>query len=394
MGQSVNALPPRDDVRAAGTASGAQYRPLGSVRAMAWQDMRSPQQIGRWQALARCSVQPNPFCEHWFLLPSLEALDPRGTVKLLCLEVDGQLAGLMPLCRQTSYYGHPLPHMRNWLHANAFSGQPLVAAGMEALFWREVLAWCDSHAGTSLFLHLQQLPGDGVQHEALKLLVASEERPAATVLDEARAMLATSLDAETYLGQSLTQKKRKELRRQQRRLGEEGELETRRSRDARGVDEWIEEFLALETAGWKGRAGSALASGDATATMFRQTMRAAAELGRLERLSLMLDGKPVAMLATLLAAPGAYSFKTAFDEDYARFSPGVLLQLENLAIIGDPEIAWVDSCAVEDHKMIDHLWREKRRMASHSIGIGGGVRRSIFGQLARHETGKQPRGIT
>ena len=374
-------------------AGEANYRPVGSVRALDWQAMHSPQQIGRWEALARCASQPNPFYEHWFLLPSLKVFDPRGSVKLLCLEVDGQLAGLMPVQRNASFNGYPLPHIRNWLHANAFCGQPLVAAGMEALFWREVLAWCDRHAGSRLFLHLMQQPGEGVLHEALKLLLESEERPATTVQDEERAMLQTTLDAESYLQQSLTQKKRKELRRQQRRLGEEGTLEITRTRDGEDADAWIDSFLQLEASGWKGRAGSALVADGDTARMFRATMRAAAARGKLERLTMTLDGKPVAMLATLLSPPGAYSFKTAFDEDFARFSPGVVLQVENLALAEDNAVGWIDSCAVQVHKMIDHLWRQRRRMSGHSIAIGGAIRRTIFCQLSRRETVKPAGGI-
>ena len=79
------------------------------------------------------------------------------------------------------------------------------------------------------------------------------------------------------------------------------------------------------------------------------------------------------MLANFLTAPGAFSYKTAFDEDYARFSPGVLLQRENLALLERDGIDWVDSCAAQDHPMIDHFWRERRVIQRRSIGIAGGL---------------------
>ena len=393
MAIKAHAKPLRAVEREAGKPSGSEYRPVGQMRVREWQEMRNPAQIGRWQALAQCAIQPNPFYEHWFLLPSLAAHDGGGQVKLLCLEVDGQLAGMMPIRRQSSYYGYPLPHIRNWLHSNAFCGQPLIAPGVEVLFWREMLKWCDAQAGSGLFLHLTHMPTCGVQHQALKLLLSSQERPAATVAREERAMLATRLSAESYLEKSLSQKKRKEFRRQRRRLGEEGDLQVVCSRDGEDVANWAEQFLQLELGGWKGEAGSALACDSANAAMFRQVLEGAAQEGKLERLTLNLNDKPIAMLATLLSAPGAFSFKTAFDEQFSRFSPGVLLQLENLALAEDPDIDWVDSCAVEDHKMIDHLWREKRPMACHSIGIGGALRRSIFEKLVKRETGMPAGGI-
>jgi hypothetical protein len=127
--------------------------------------------------------------------------------------------------------------------------------------------------------------------------------------------------------------------------------------------------------------------------MFHQSLHGAAARGRLERLTLSLDGAPIAMLATFLTPPGAFSFKTAFDERYGRYSPGVLLQRENLAILGRADIAWSDSCAAADHPMIDHIWRERRAIGRLSIAIGGSLRRSVFALLARVELGRQPTGI-
>ncbi|HSF12608.1 MAG TPA: GNAT family N-acetyltransferase, partial [Erythrobacter sp.] len=132
--------------------------------------------------------------------------------------------------------------------------------------------------------------------------------------------------------------------------------------------------------------GSALASAPDTRAFFAETLAGAAAAGRLERLALRLDGRAIAMLANFITAPGAYSFKTAFDEDYARFSPGMLLQLENLALLERPGVQWADSCAVEGHPMIERLWRDKRRMVSRNIAIGGPMRRAAFRLLKAYET--------
>ncbi len=349
--------------------------------------------IARWDELARDAGEPNPFYESWYLLPSLRLFDPDGEVELLWLEAGGRLVGLLPLRRERRYYGHPLPHWRNWLHANMFLGSPLVARGFEAAFWRAALAWCDRNTGAGLFLHLAQVPGEGPHAQALVRVVEETRRPAATVLREERAMLDSALTAEAYLEQSLGGKKRKELRRQHRRLGEEGELAVVRSSGAEDIEGWGEEFLALEESGWKGKAGSALACELATRILFLEVLEGAARRGRLERLAVRLDGKPLAMLASFLCPPGAFSYKTAFDEAFARYSPGVLLQCENLAVLERPEIGWSDSCAAADHPMIDHIWRERRPIARYNLAIGGIARRLLFRALAARETGRGARGI-
>jgi CelD/BcsL family acetyltransferase involved in cellulose biosynthesis len=200
-------------------------------------------------------------------------------------------------------------------------------------------------------------------------------------------MLQSDLSPEDYFNASMAAKKRKELRRQHKRLSESGTLRFHRYADDYKIDQWCDDFLALEQAGWKGREGSALACDPATASLFRIAMHGGSARGRVERLSLSLDGKPIAMLVNFLAAPGSFSFKTAFDEDYARFSPGVLLQHENLALLARNDIAWSDSCAAADHPMIERIWREKRTIVRASIGIGGNLRRSLCRQILRAEAG-------
>ena len=127
--------------------------------------------------------------------------------------------------------------------------------------------------------------------------------------------------------------------------------------------------------------------------MFKEALFGAASQSRLERLTLALNDEPIAMLANFITPPGAFSYKTAFDERYARYSPGVLVQRENLELLGNPAIDWCDSCAAADHPMIDHIWRERRPIGRLSIAIGGRVRRALFAQLVRAELGRNPAGV-
>ncbi|VWX51406.1 GNAT family N-acetyltransferase [Novosphingobium sp. 9U] len=357
----------------------------GTLACVPWQSLAEPEQVAAWDTLATQTSEPNPFFESWYLLPSLRHLGTESQVQVLRVDVAGQLAGLLPIVRQSRYYRHPFPNLANWLHPNAFCGAPLVSAGAEVPFWQAVLRWADENAGAALFLHLRDLPLGGPLHAALQAVLATSNRQAEIVHREERALLASELTPEAYWDASLSGKKRKELRRQANRLADEGAVQFHRCTDAAGLELWTAQFLALEQAGWKGHAGSALACSPATAALFTESLAGAAERGRLERLTLTLDGRPIAMLATFLSPPGAFSFKTAFDEGFARFSPGVLLQRENLAILSNPEIAWTDSCAAADHPMIDHIWRERREVGRISIAIGGAARRFAFRQIVRHE---------
>ncbi len=351
-----------------------RVRPQGIV----WRDFGPTQRAGLRNLIAHAS-QPNPFYEDWHLFPSLEALDPHGHVIIWYLEdAEGAPLGLIPLQRQATYYGRPLPHWRNWMHANCFLGAPLVRKGSEAQFWGELFEWLDGAASLPIFLHLAGLPLDTALAAALDTCLAGSARRGRRVHIEERAMLRSSLAPQEYLEDVLSTKRRKELRRQRRRLEELGAVETQYQHDGRGLNRWIESFLLIEAAGWKGNKGTAAANDAAKTAILTKALHGAAACGRLERRALLLDGEPIAMLASFRTPPGAFSYKTAFREDYARFSPGVLLQVENLDSLADPGIDWVDSCACEDHPMIDHMWRERRRIARYSVGIGGSARQALF----------------
>lgn len=358
-----------------------------------WRDCADARAVAQWDALAGAAAEPNPFLESWYLLPALAAHDPQNRVRLMVLEQDGQWLGLLPIKPQPRYYRWPIPVICTWDHGNQFLGVPLVRRGREAQFWRALLERLDQRPGRALFAHFPDLPLDGPLHAALLRVCAETGRTCAVVHREERAMLASPLSPESYLEQSLSGKKRKELRRQFARLAERGTVTVERRTDGEGLAQWTEDFLALEAAGWKGTAGSALACDPATARLLREALPGAAARGRLERLALRLDGRPIAMLATFTTAPGAFSFKTAFDESLARFSPGVLLQRENLNLLAREGIAWCDSCAGKDHPMIDHLWRERRAIGRVSLAIGGPLRRALFNGLLIAELGRQPTGL-
>ena len=378
-----------------GNAPLAAGDPLHSgLRLLTLADIQQAEFLAAWQRLVAHAAEPNPFFEPWFLIPALQQWGAAEGAAVKAWFADGRLAGLMPMARAADYYGHRMPHVAGWLHANAFCGAPLIAAGHEDAFWRELLAHFDRWPRRAMFLHLPKLPADGPAVAALDRVLAARPRPHYTAQQESRALLSGDVTAAAYLEAAMSAKKRKELRRQHNRLAEEGALTFERLEDGAGIPAWTDEFLTLEAAGWKGAGGSALASAPGTRDFFSQALAGAAAAGRLERLALRLDGRAVAMLANLITAPGAYSFKTAFDEDYARFSPGMLLQLENLALLERPDIAWADSCAVEGHPMIERLWRGQRRMISRNIAIGGPLRRAAFRLLMAYETRPRPSNQT
>ena len=347
----------------------------------------SPDLATAWDRLAGEASEPNPFAERWCLQSALHLLDPERQARLIMVRdgSDGPVIGVMPIAPAEHYGRLPLRHVAGWAHPNHFHGAPLVRAGFESLFWSILLGWCDAAPWARTLLQVPRLTEDGPLHRALVDEARVRGGEAAIVHREERALLESRLSPDDYWDAAVRAKKRKELRRQANRLAEQGAVGFRRWRTGEALNPWIDAFLALEARGWKGRAGSALASHSETEAWFRAVLTGAADAGRLDMRALDLEDRPLAMLVNFLCPPGGFSFKTAFDEDYARFSPGVLLQQANLDLLEVPKIAWVDSCAAPGHPMIDSVWRERRSLVWMNVPLSAPADRLRFAVLGKAE---------
>lgn len=381
---AVTAIPGENEVRArvpARFAAVADVAPTMHVRVTSATDIDDSLRQA-WADLAADAAEPNSFAEAWFVEPGLRALSAPGDVRLLHVWSGSRLAGIVPLTTEDKYGRVPFSHVENWKHANSFLGTPLIRRGVEVAVWAQVLGSLDAAEWAPGFLHLDGLVEHGPVHDGLIAAATALSRPCDTVYREVRALLASQLSPEAYYADTVRKKKRKELGRLARRLGDLGTVSSQTLDDAADLTGWCDAFLALEHAGWKGRAGSSLASEPAKERFFREALAGAFAAGRLEFRRMDLDGRPIAMLVNFIAPPGSFSFKTAFHEDYARFSPGVLIQLDNMALLERDDIDWMDSCAAQDHPMIDSLWGERRAVVRVTVPLSG-LRRGAAFKVAR-----------
>lgn len=344
---------------------------MASHTAFAAARANSPAQRARWADLAAQAAEANIFYTPALLGPALDHL-PSGGVHLLEALDGGELIGLMPVAIAPRYGRAPLGCATNWMHAHCFFGAPLIRRGAEAAAWRALLAQLDDAPWAPGFLHLTGLDAAGANAAALEAVCVEQRRKRREVHRYDRAILRSELDGDSYWETQVRAKKRKELRRLQKRLADLGTVSSRVLTDRDELAAWCGAFLALEASGWKGRQGSALACEPADTAFFRAACTAAFDAGALHFLRMDLDGQPIAMLVNFRHGEGSFSFKIAFDEEYGRFSPGVLIEIANLhAVQGDPAIGWMDSCAAADHPMIDSLWAERRTITQYRIALQG-----------------------
>ncbi|HZN86261.1 MAG TPA: GNAT family N-acetyltransferase [Burkholderiales bacterium] len=335
-------------------------------------------QSADWEDLAAHAVEPNPFYEPWMLLPALEAAgaDPDKAPELVLVHAEGRtgrsrLVGLFPLERRPRYRGLPLGELRLWRHELCFLCTPLLRSGFEREALEAFLGWLARDSGASL-LRLHYVPGEGLFHRAL--LRHFERHPQLMHFTEryTRALFRPRRSAEGYLRAAVRGRRLKEFRRLARRLADQGRLEYRQLGRSEHAADWIGAFLALEARGWKGRAGTALASTNANRAWFERIALEAGRRGRLLIHGLYLNGRALALSCKIRAGDGAYAFKIAYDEDYEQYSPGLLLELEQIVRMhGSPRIGWLDSCAVPEHFMANRLWLDRRALETVTVAAGG-----------------------
>ena len=323
--------------------------------------------------------EPNIFYEPWFLFPALEHLASDERFQFLCLYEQGgrqRLCGFVPLIESRLHPLLPLMTYEVWAHSQCFRCTPLVRRGFAGPFWHAVLSWLEGQPWHCRLLHLHRLPAEGELWDSLRS--ALEERPSlrALLYRFDSAFLRTGRSYDETLSRSMSKSTRRKLVQQRRRLSERGQLTFTDLDGSAAVDSAIEEFLRIEASGWKGRAGTALASNRKVAAFYRDVMRAACDQGRLTFLSLRLDGRAIATQCTILAPPGAFHFKCAYDESYRQFSPGILLEMESVHRMHDPDdplrsgLTWCDSCAGPEDGPDYRCWPQRRPIARYRITTG------------------------
>lgn len=151
-------------------------------------------------------------------------------------------------------------------------------------------------------------------------------------------------DPEVAIGRN----RRQSLRRKRKKAGELGEV--RVEIHAPGPSEFeplLNEAIALEAKGWKGRSRTAMAHDPRQEIFFRIYGRRAAERGILRICFLRIGENLVAMQIAVVARQRFWSIKIAYDEDFSSYSPGDMLMLEVVKYAVEHGLSGLEFCGKE-----------------------------------------------
>ena len=365
-----------------------------------------------WRCLAATAIERNVFYEPAFAMAAVAPNTALGgdveTILVWSVDTPRRLVGLFPFRIERRRYLVKLPVLAGWTHRFAPLGTPLIdrdlCAEVVATFLDRV-AGDDELPGLMLFPFIDESgPVAAALRAALTKGGTSSGGRAECELWAAfgrhrRAALKPDAARSGYLERAISAKRRKELRRRRHRLADRREANFTVASTPLEIMQALEEFFALEAAGWKGRAGTAMARHPAIRQFVETAMYGLAVNRQIQVARFACGSRAIASVLVLRSGTTAWSWKVAYDEDFATTSPGVQLFLDlTEALLADPSIDVVDSCAAPDHPMIDHIWRERIPIADLLIATRPraslalarqleAARRSITA-LARHLRGR------
>jgi hypothetical protein len=325
--------------------------------------------------LSNRAMEPNVFFSSRFLAPAMPRIEDRE-VRLAIIRDDredgrSRLRFLMPFSIEKPGFAIGAHIIRAWANHFGPLGTPLVdaedaAETIDHVF--ESLGREDSRMPHVLVLPDVRLQGP---FAALARAIAiSRGLPVETANPFRRAMLESMQDGDTYLRDTIKSSHMREMRRQWNLLCKLGETEYKVARQQREVRSRMEEFLLLEASGWKGRKRTALLSDRYRAAFAREAINNLAEADAARIHTIDHNGRAIASMIVLMMNGEAYTWKTAYDENFARYSPGKLLvaQLTEWHL-DDANIVRTDSCAIEDHPIMSRFWKEREEMGTLVIGL-------------------------
>lgn len=321
-----------------------------------------------WEALAEAAAEPNPFYEHWMLLPALQAYaaNEGAAADFRCIVVweNGTLAGLFPMRLERRFHGLPVPVLRSWRHRNMLlCCAPLVHAKYAARCVAGVL-----NSALAPAIAFEWMPADGPVCAALVESALAAGLPWVVSDAYARALLARDRDPRERFNSNM----KNNLRRWQARLAEHGAVTPVRLAAGGDLAAWTDGFLRLEASGWKGRQGSALACRDDDRRFIAAVFPEAFRRGRLLFTGLDLEGRPLARHCMIAAGEGAFTFKIAYDETYASCSPGIVAEVDNVRqFLETPGPRWVDSNTARENTSYGRVWKDRRTFQRVAVGLRG-----------------------
>ncbi len=329
------------------------------------------------EELAKDAIEANPFYLPGFLLPWVEFFGDGHEQCLVWEDSSRRMHGMLPLMSdrrspvpgvcfidalKNEYLYQTVPLVRRGSEAKVVTSLAQVRKGsLRTVIGRKVLGIriLESGIDSPFFVELSTARMfDGVK--------------GVTIFPTDRAVLRPGYSYEEHLTRTISKKHRKDAARKRSKLESElgGVLQFEVT--IAPQEERIEEFLALEASGWKGRCGSAIKELPQVKAFFKAMSARMCNLCELHTLS--VAGRPIAMMHVLRSGDAYFAYRLGVDERVHTHSPGALLLMEiTRRMLDECKFSLFDSCATSSSELFRRQWSETRHLATCYMNLGSFV---------------------
>ncbi len=332
-------------------------------------------EISAWQDLSSRAAEDNVYYSPQYALALLDSVSKHEEVMFVTARDGEKLMALLPVVRTRRVFGS----CRVWTTDYTFSANPLLDAKCLATA-ADALVEGLALLNTSVW----KIPTVNIAGPAALALIAALERRGVPWTSHAafdRASLSSTLSFEAWMATLVCSKRRRELARNRRRLEELGKVTHEVHTSGEGLRRGVEAFLALEAAGWKGARKTALACASETHDFAIRAFSPDHPMSGSRVDIFLLNGIPIAAGVIVFSGETGFTVKGAYDEDYARYSAGLLLEVEVLkSFLEEKWAKRLDAATTGDH-VIDRFWPDRVQVADIVFSmapVGGTVQLYLY----------------
>jgi CelD/BcsL family acetyltransferase involved in cellulose biosynthesis len=339
-----------------------------------------------WDDLVERALDPHPHFSRHVLSAHAEAGLAGADLRLVAVRRDGRLVAALPYRMRRDLSGLGGHVARPFLSPLVTATPPLVgrdADGPET-FSALVAGLADASGGRAWRWPL--LPAETAVGKGLLAAMARAGWACGRVVAFERPILDRRASHDAYLQGYPHRARFKDLRRRERRLAEAGAVSFETAQAGPALAAAVEAFLALERAGWKGAAGTAMACRPEGAALARALFKGTEGPVSPRADLLRLDGRPIAISLALVGGGTATLLKTAYDETLRATAPGLLLEAAIVRAMHETGFARrLDSAALAG-SALESLYGERETIAEIvAVPPGGGLSLERRLRLARFE---------
>lgn len=342
--------------------------------------------LSAWEALARNSIEPNPFLLPQFILSLDQHLSQESSPSLWTVEKpDGELVLLTVLLPVGASSQILFPHLNDKISTYQFQGGMLLDRRMP----RAALISFLEYLKTTRYRH-------GMVFSSICIdSPFSEQLYTAAVLTGFQVQLhgtwsRASLKLDEFDRQSslletyVSKNRRKSLRRSRGKLERHGAVQFRVIEQCDEVPAAVDRFLNLEQQGWKRESGTAMGCDARHKAFFETFASRMAEAGKILFGELLVGDRVIASTCNLIDGDTLFAFKIGWDSEFREGSPGAWAEIELAEWIAKekPDIALLNSCSTAG-SYLDRLWTHRLAMGnviltqSHRAVLYSSVRRTL-----------------